>query len=136
MKKYRIHSLALFALMVLMVLPAERADAIPAFARKYQISCQVCHSPALPRLKAFGEDFAGEGFRMTEYQSPRYFIQTGDERLSLLRELPLAIRFDGHVTYNFNGEGRADFATPYMLKIISGGELSDRLSYYFYFLFP
>lgn len=135
MKKYRIHSLALFALMVLMVLPAERADAIPAFARKYQISCQVCHSPALPRLKAFGEDFAGEGFRMTEYQSPRYFIQTGDERLSLLRELPLAIRFDGHVTYNFNGEGRADFATPYMLKIISGGELSDRLSYYFYFLF-
>jgi hypothetical protein len=111
-----------------------KCDAIPAFARKYQISCQVCHSPALPRLKAFGEEFATAGFRMTQYESPRYFINTGDEKLSLFRELPLAIRFDGFVTYNFNDAGQADFGTPFVLKILSGGEISDKLSYYFYFL--
>lgn len=108
---------------------------IPAFARKYQISCQVCHSPAMPRLKPFGDDFAGNGFRMTEYESPRYFIQTGDERLSLLRELPVAIRFDGFASYNFGNEGSADFGSPFVLKILSGGEISEKLSYYFYFLF-
>jgi hypothetical protein len=110
-------------------------SAIPAFARKYQISCQVCHSPAMPRLKPFGDDFAGNGFRLTEYESPRYFVQTGDDKLSLLRELPLAIRMDGFVSYNFGNEGSADFGAPFVLKILSGGEISDKLSYYFYFLF-
>jgi len=134
MKTSAIARITLLALTVLLLWPVEKADAIPAFARKYQISCQVCHSPAMPRLKAFGDEFAGDGFRMTDYESPRYFINTGDDKLSLFRELPLAFRFDGHVTYNFNGDGAADFAAPFVLKIISGGELSDRLSYYFYFM--
>jgi hypothetical protein len=120
---------------LIFILPARQADAIPAFARKYQISCQVCHSPAMPRLKPFGDEFAGNGFRLTEYESPRYFVPTGDDRLSLFRELPVAIRMDGFVTYNFNNQGSADFGAPFVLKILSGGEISDKLSYYFYFLF-
>ena len=32
-------------------------------------------------------------------------------------------------------QGTADFGAPFVLKILSGGELSDKLSYYFYFLF-
>jgi len=134
MKKSTFTRFIILAAMFLLIIPARKADAIPAFARKYQISCQVCHSPAMPRLKAFGDDFAGDGFRMTEYESPRHFIQTGDDRLSLFRELPLAFRFDGHVTANFNDQGDVDFAAPFVLKVISGGELSDKLSYYFYFL--
>ncbi|MDZ7633889.1 MAG: hypothetical protein U5L72_05410 [Bacteroidales bacterium] len=134
MKASAIRRISFMAVTVLLILPLEKSAAIPAFARKYQISCQVCHSPAMPRLKAFGDEFAGDGFRMTEYESPRHFIQTGDDRLSLFRELPLAFRFDGHATFNFNDEGSFDFATPFVLKIISGGELSDRFSYYFYFM--
>jgi hypothetical protein len=117
-----------------LLIPPVNTSAIPAFARKYQISCQVCHSPAMPRLKGFGEEFAGNGFRLTEYESPRYFIQTGDDKLSLFRELPLGIRMDGFASYNFDNKGSADFAAPFVLKILSGGELSDKLSYYFYFL--
>ena len=116
-------------------LPSNDCNAIPAFARKYQISCQVCHSPALPRLKAFGDEFAGNGFRLTEYESPRYFVPVGDDKLSLFRELPLALRMDGFVSYNFNDRQSADFSAPFVLKILSGGELSEKLSYYFYFLF-
>lgn len=119
---------------ILFLLALPQAGAIPAFARKYQISCQVCHSPVAPRLKGFGEEFAGNGFRLEEYESPRHFIETGDNELSLFRELPLAIRMDGFVTYNFADEHSADFGTPFVLKILSGGELSDKLSYYFYFL--
>ncbi|MBK9388735.1 MAG: hypothetical protein IPN68_00585 [Bacteroidetes bacterium] len=127
----RISSIIIF---ILVIMPGWEGKAIPAFARKYSISCQVCHAPAMPRLKAFGEDFAGEGFRLKEYESPRYFLQTGDDRLSLFREVPIAIRLDGFASYNFNDEGRADFSAPFVLKILSGGELSENLSYYFYFL--
>ncbi len=134
MKVSAITRFALLAVTMGLIIPPEQADAVPAFARKYQISCQVCHSPAMPRLKAFGDEFAGDGFRMTDYESPRHFIEVGDDRLSLFRELPLAFRLDGHVTYNFNSDGATDFAAPFVLKIISGGELSDRLSYYFYFM--
>ena len=91
---------ALLMLLLLILFPAKRGEAIPAFARKYQISCQVCHSPVMPRLKGFGEEFAGNGFRLTQYESPRYFINTGDEKLSLFRELPLAIRIDGFASYH------------------------------------
>ncbi|MEX0986856.1 MAG: hypothetical protein WD052_05210 [Bacteroidales bacterium] len=107
-------------------------SAIPAFARKYQISCQVCHAPASPRLKAFGDEFAGAGFRMAEYDAPRYFAPSGDDKLSLIRDLPLAVRLDGHFTYNNENKGIPDFGLPYALKLMSGGELSDNISYYFY----
>jgi hypothetical protein len=110
------------------------ANAIPAFARKYQISCQVCHSPAVPRLKAFGDEFAGQGFRMTEYEAPRYFVNTGDEKLSLIREFPLGLRLDAHATYSKRNDGDGpDFGAPYGVKLLTGGELSNKLSYYMYF---
>jgi hypothetical protein len=135
MKSNQIYKISSLALLFLGLISTQNGISIPAFARKYQISCQVCHAPAIPRLKAFGETFAANGFRMTNYESPRYFIQTGDEKLSLLRELPLAIRMDGFVSYNFNDEGAADFEAPFVLKILTGGEISEKLSYYFYFLF-
>lgn len=133
MKKSYTILVSLITAIILLSISSVELNAIPAFARKYQISCQVCHSPAAPRLKGFGADFATQGFRMTDYESPRYFVNAGDEKLSLLRELPLGIRFDGHVSYNNGNEGTPDFGTPFGLKLLSGGELSDNLSYYFYF---
>ena len=134
MKRYYFYQLATMAVFLSVIVPDNKCNAIPAFARKYQISCQVCHSPAMPRLKAFGNEFAGNGFRMTKYESPRYFIPTGDERLSLFREVPIAFRFEGFAAYNGNNEGKTDFSAPFVVKILSGGELSDHISYYFYFL--
>lgn len=131
MRKYK--SIVIL-LTLLIVVPFHKAQAIPAFARRYQISCQVCHSPAMPRLKDFGDEFAGNGFRMTEYESPRYFIPAGDDKLSLFRELPLAIRIDGFASFNFRDDNAFDFKAPFVVKILSGGEISDKLSYYFYFL--
>jgi len=134
MKRISYLKISVSAVILLFLLPVKNTYSIPAFARKYQISCQVCHSPAMPRLKDFGEEFAANGFRMTKYESPRYFMQTGDDRLSLFRELPLAFRLDGHVQFNFMENNSPKIASPYILKILSGGELSDKLSYYFYFL--
>lgn len=107
---------------------------IPAFARQFKLSCQTCHNPA-PRLKPYGEEFAANGFKFKDKEAPRYFQETGDDKLSLLRELPFAIRFDLNSSYNTSNKEQVDFATPYVLKLLSGGNIADNVSYYFYFFF-
>jgi hypothetical protein len=111
---------------------AAEADAIPAFARKYRVSCQLCHNP-IPRLTEFGETFAGNGFRFSAAEPARDTIDTGDRLLELARDLPLAIRFDAFAQGFTNGESGTDLETPYNLKVLSGGPISGKLSYYFYF---
>jgi cytochrome c5 len=39
---------------------------IPAWARKYNVNCSACHSPAMPRLNEAGERFKWAGYRMPE----------------------------------------------------------------------
>ena len=58
------------------------AEAIPAFARKYQFSCSTCHAP-VPRLKPFGEAFAARGFRLEDpsQEPPRATYDVGDPTL-------------------------------------------------------
>lgn len=115
-------------------LAATDARAIPAFARKYQISCTTCHAP-FPRLKPYGEEFAGRGFRMEEGQEPaRATYDVGDPLLRLARDLPLAVRLEGYASYKEDADAEFDFETPWVWKILSGGPVSSRASYYFYFL--
>lgn len=42
------------------------ASAIPAWARRYNVNCSHCHSPAVPRLNATGVRFKWAGYRMPE----------------------------------------------------------------------
>src|SRR6056297_1591976 len=127
--------LRLLTLFAVFIFLAEQLQAIPAFARKYRLSCTTCHAPAAPALKPYGDDFAGNGFRLEDEQSPRYYTETGDTKLSLIRELPVAVRLEGFVNYNLAGNEKTDFAAPYLMKFMSGGEISEKLSYYFYFYF-
>ncbi len=113
-------------------LSARNEGRIPAFARAYGVSCNLCHLP-FPRLTAFGETFAGNGFRMAPTEPPRDTVATGDPLLTLMRDLPLAFRLDAYVSAFNNGNVVTDFKTPYNLKVLSGGPTSDKISYYFYF---
>jgi hypothetical protein len=115
------------------VLHGGDARAIPAFARKYKTSCTMCHVAA-PKLKPFGEEFAGNGFVLPEGVEPkRETIDTGDDRLLLLRELPIAVRIDAYVHAEESAAVNADLQTPYGLKLLSGGRVTRNVSYYFYF---
>ncbi|MCF8334000.1 MAG: hypothetical protein K9I47_07620 [Bacteroidales bacterium] len=132
MKKFiRILLLTSFATLML----AEVTNAIPAFARKYRMSCTTCHAPAAPSLKDFGDDFAGSGFKLEDYDSPGYYVDAGDDKLSLLRNFPVAVRLDGFATYNNGNDEKFDFGSPYLMKFLSGGALSKKVTYYFYFYF-
>ena len=66
------------ALLTLALVASPRpAEAIPAFARKYRTTCATCHAP-VPRLNAFGEQFAANGFVLAIGEPPRDIIATGD----------------------------------------------------------
>jgi hypothetical protein len=114
--------------------PAD-AGAIPAFARKYRMSCTTCHAP-FPRLLPYGEEFAGRGFRLEEAaQEPaRARVETGDPLLDLPRDLPLAVRLEGGASWKEGGAAESDVEWPWVWKILSGGPLGSGVSYYFYFL--
>ena len=114
------------------LVPTEESQAIPAFARKYRMTCNTCHAP-VPRLKEYGDEFAGNGFVLKDQEAPRYYVETGDDDLSLIRELPFALRLEGHVQHRTETGKKADFTFPYNLKLLSGGEITDNIAYYFYF---
>ena len=112
------------------------ATNIPAFARKYRVSCATCHAP-IPRLNAVGEAFAANGFEFAPGEVPRDTINTGDPLLRLQQSLPLAIRYDAYVTAyskRTGGQVIADAQTPWVIKLLSGGQVADKISYYTYFL--
>ncbi len=125
-------SLTFLIILIVCLFMVEQSSAIPAFARKYDMSCLTCHSP-IPKLKPYGEDFASNGFQLSDKEAPRYLRETGDDQLLLMRELPFALRLEGYVRWQPQTAGRTDFQTPYLLKLLSGGHIAKDISYYFYF---
>ncbi|MHB8839421.1 MAG: hypothetical protein ACYC7F_10775 [Gemmatimonadaceae bacterium] len=131
----RLSSAVLPLLLACAFLPAD-AHAIPAFARKYRVSCSMCHQP-VPRLTPFGENFAANGFEMAVGEPARDTISTGDPLLRLPSTLPLAVRFEAYqriLSDRRPGEATLDQQTPWIIKLLSGGQVADKISYYMYFL--
>lgn len=122
-------------LLVLLTIPSTPADAIPAFARRYRVSCMLCHNP-VPVLTDFGDRFAANGFRLATGEVPADTLVTGDPLLTLVQDLGLAFRLDAYVREYTDGNAVTDFETPYSLKLLSSAPISKTISYYFYaFLF-
>ena len=120
------------------------ADAMPAFAREYGVSCNVCHA-AYPRLNEFGATFAGDmNYRLPNWRDKT--IKTGDDQLALQPSLPLAARVQAYVqgrdgesidpiSGGVEADASVDFQAPYLVKLLSSAPLTDNISYYFYMIF-
>ena len=134
---------ALFSLMVVAVLmiPA-KSEAMPVFARKYEMSCSTCHS-AFPKLNEFGEQFASNNLRLPNWKDTT--ISAGDDRMALPDSVPLAMRAqafaqarEAEVVDIETGEtvsADTDIQSPYQIKLLSSAPLSEHISYYFYAIF-
>ena len=130
MRKILISILVL--LVVAPILLPDDACAIPAFARRHKLSCTTCHAP-FPRLKPFGEEFAGNGFMIPEDEKDRDYIIAGDELMRLNKDFPLAARFDAWAYFEEESEISSDLQMPWGIKLLSGGTLAPNIGYYFYF---
>ena len=130
----------LAALIVVLFLLPEEAVGAPAFARRYRKSCTTCHT-VFPRLKAYGDEFAGDGFVIPEEEKERDYVTAGDDLMWLNRDVPLAVRFDAYALYDEKADGptdggghvESDLQMPWGVKLLSGGALYKNIGYYFYF---
>ncbi|RCK75915.1 MAG: putative cytochrome c [Ignavibacteriae bacterium] len=119
---------------ILVLFVFQQLQSIPAYARKYDMSCNVCHSP-VPKLKPYGNEFAANAYQLKDKEAPRFTRETGDDFLLLMRELPLALRIDGFARYQQKNEPKSDIEWPFIIKILSSGQIAKDISYFFYFLF-
>jgi hypothetical protein len=126
------------------------AYAVPAFARKYQTSCQTCHI-VFPKLNAFGEAFRLRGYRMpgetaemvkeppVSLGAPAYkklwpqAVWPGE----ISSGVPLAVNAKLGVvnTSTLNDDGSIttvnnDLQFPQEVNIFAAGTLGDHVSYF------
>lgn len=123
--------LGLTLALIMLAALADQTQAIPAFARRYNISCSTCHAP-IPKLKPYGADFAGDGFIMKENEKERDYVSAGDPLLWLNKTIPIGVRFDAYAV-SYADEPKTDLQSPWGLKLLSGGTLYKNIGYYFYF---
>src|SRR5437867_3419037 len=65
--------LGIIAILSGIVQDVQDAQAIPAFARKYDFACNVCHVPSFPKLNDFGNLFRDHGYQLgTDQELPTY----------------------------------------------------------------
>jgi hypothetical protein len=128
---------------------ASSAHAVPAFARKYQTSCQTCHI-VFPKLNAFGEAFRLRGYRMpgeTEEMVKQPPVPLGAPAYKKLwpqaiwpgeisSSVPLAVnvKLADVNTSTVNEDGtvttvRNDLQFPQEVNIFGAGTLGDHVSY-------
>jgi len=115
------------------------SQAIPAFARKYDLTCGTCHA-AFPRLNAFGKQFMASNYRLPNWKDNT--VSGGDDMLALPKSVPLALRAQAFVQSRDakaidvkTGEettANPDIQAPYLIKLLSSAPLSENISYYFY----
>lgn len=114
----------MFAVSAFEGLLAEKAEAIPAFARKHSFQCTQCHQQ-FPKLNKFGIAFKNRGYRLSGEKGK--FIW--EEKV-----VPLAAigRMGWKFTDNRTGDPRGTVSEFKFegLELFSGGTLAPRISYF------
>jgi hypothetical protein len=95
---------------------AGTAEAIPEFARRYDLPCHFCHD-GYPKLSALGEEFKERGYRLED-------DKTGASEW--WSSIPVSLR--ATLRQTFEEEGEAD--TTGSFRFVSGGALGSRVSYW------
>jgi len=144
----RLTLLSVMAFSLFALMDVRPAAAIPAFARKYQTSCQTCHV-GFPKLNPFGEAFRLNGYRMpkeTEDQVKIKPVSLGAEAYKriwpkaiypsdLPGQVPLALNVKMASVYasSIDDTGRHltqnDFQFPQEANLFAGGNLGELVSF-------
>lgn len=123
---------------------ADRASAIPAFARRYETSCTTCHIVP-PKLNAFGIAFKNNGYRMPGEDEK--FIKQPDVPMgapgwkkmwpkkdvwpgAIQDRVPLSGAIEFVVDVAPKDPVKVDFALPEEFELLSGGTLGSRFSFF------
>ncbi len=113
------------------------AEALPAFARKYQVNCNVCHTRP-PRLNPFGEQFLENGYQMpgTEDGGIVAKLKYGDVTLDDVSNY-FAVLFgvDGVTNVNLKrevpgSEDLTELGTPAIVRLFTTGTVTENVGFF------
>jgi hypothetical protein len=125
-----------------------KANAVPAFARKYKTSCVLCHAP-FPRLTAMGQAFRLAGYRIP--QDNELYVK--EEPVSMGAEPykrmfpesiwpstipgipPISVYVLGDVTQDLKGGKNTHFNLPSDAHLIGAGTFGTNFSFWAEFEF-
>lgn len=131
--RHKIPWIVMFATLLVSVLPSPSL-AIPAFARKYDLSCTSCHTKP-PRLNGFGEAFHMAGFQIPVVQEAEIKEKRRIGRvMSETNFLNIfSIRTTGDLVQFFSGGGKNESAImlPQSVELYLAGNLTDAIAYFF-----
>ncbi len=131
--------------LILFTMAVANSWAIPAFARKYETSCQTCHI-VYPKLNAFGRVFLNNGYRMSqadEELAKEIPIQLGADAWKQVwpnavwpgdipRWFPLSVSTDFLMTTDPNSEeGKwTEFHFPRQINLLAAARMGNIFSYF------
>jgi hypothetical protein len=130
----RLLDVALGAMLIGCVL-VETAEAVPAFARQYDLQCNVCHTRP-PRLNRFGEQFHLMGFQIPSAARPEGLVGSLKEDGPLKTAIDsLALRIVGGLfEYSESpDETETTFEPPHEFALFVTRSLTPDLSVYLEF---
>lgn len=119
--------LSAVAMIVATVLLAAEAFSIPAFSRKYNVGCNLCHS-VFPRLNELGRDFKNNGYRTADEVEPtKEEKDFWDKGFDLL---PVTVH--GKINQEFAPKGAkmSNATTLDELQLNAGINFSSKVSFY------
>ncbi len=121
------------------------SHAIPPFARKYQVSCSLCHKPP-PRLNEFGEAFRLAGFRIPDGEEiyikskpvalePEAFKKIWPKQIypTNIPGLPpvgFRVLLDAEIDVGGESGARSTFKFPDEVEILTAGSFGDNASFH------
>ena len=134
MKKHKTIFIAIVSL-VLILLFATSSQAIPAFARKYNLTCTVCHTKP-PRLNPFGEAFHMAGFQIPMTMGGETIKKKHIGRVNLETNLLniFSLRAHGNFLESFqssNDRSKLKLTLPQEIELYMAGTITQDISFFF-----
>ena len=122
-KQFRLINLLLILLLQFVF---TNANAIPAFARKNNISCTVCHA-AWPSLNAVGRSYKENGYRFSPIQTPQVKIT---EDLKWDESLPASVLLVSR-PYDKKDSGDTKLRALHEAELMIAGPMGEKMSGFF-----
>lgn len=113
--------IALVATLLAGIMFANIAQAIPAFARKYQTECSTCHS-AWPALNAAGRKFKENGYRLARDEKPGF--------MDWDQTLPVTAFIKGR-PYEKRDSGEKTLRALHEVEVMAAGAMANNFSGWF-----
>ena len=115
-----------------LVLGSSTAEALPAYARKHQVACSLCHS-AWPLLNEAGRTFKESGYRFDRKPDPKA-LEPGEvaleDRLAIALNLPISFRVQGRPFVKRSTDSRFDMQVVHEVEVEISDGTAGNISYY------